>query len=235
MGFVEQSTPYHVAIVMDGNGRWAAGRGWPRVAGHRAGAVAVRRTVEAAAEMGIPVLTLYAFSADNWQRPPAEVAALMALFREFLESEAITCAREAIRLNVIGRRDRLHPGLLDAIISAEQVTAAGSRLLLRLAVDYSARDAILRASALHGQGVLTRESFGKLIASSTSSVGDAHDVDLLIRTGGERRVSDFMLWEIAYAELYFTSTMWPDFDGAELRRAVADFASRERRYGRIPA
>ena len=206
---MSQSSSLHVAIVMDGNGRWAARRGLPRVAGHRAGAEAVRRTVEAAPDLGIRGLTLYAFSADNWKRPPAEIAALMRLLARYLRTETPRLIEHAVRLEVVGRRDRLPSPLVAAIAAAEQATAGGTRLRLRLAIDYSSRWAI-------GAGALLP------------------DVDLLIRTGGEQRLSDFLLWESAYAELYFTATMWPDFDAAELRTALADFATRERRFGGLP-
>jgi undecaprenyl diphosphate synthase len=214
----------HVAIIMDGNGRWALARDLARVAGHHAGAQAVRRTVEAAPELGIGVLTLFAFSSDNWRRPAGEVSALMALFLQFLEDETPRCVAESIRLEVIGRRDRLAPALLGAIARAESLTASGSGLHLRLAVDYSGRDAIL--SAVRGVATLSRDSLA-------GALGPA--VDLLIRTGGERRLSDFLLWECAYAELVFSRRMWPDFTGEDLAGAVREFRSRERRFGAIPA
>jgi undecaprenyl diphosphate synthase len=204
-----QSPSLHVAIVMDGNGRWATRRGLPRTAGHRAGAEAVRRVVEAAPQLGIGALTLFAFSADNWRRPPAEVATLMRLFARYLRSETARLTEQRVRLEMVGRRDRLPAPLVSAIGAAERATAAGNALRLRLAVDYSARAAI-RA--------------GRLLP----------DVDLLIRTGGEQRLSDFLLWECAYAELYFTATMWPDFGAADLAAAVAEFRSRERRFGGLP-
>ena len=204
-----QSSSIHVAIIMDGNGRWAARRGLPRVAGHRAGADAVRRVVEAAPDQGIAALTLYAFSADNWKRPPAEVAALMRLFARHLRTETPRLVENGVRLEVVGRRDRLPAPLVVGIAAAERATGRGDRLELRLAVDYSARWAI-RAGVI------------------------LPDVDLLIRTGGEQRLSDFLLWEAAYAELYFTDTMWPDFGPAELARAVGDFRTRQRRFGALP-
>ncbi len=191
---------------MDGNGRWAGRRGLPRVAGHRAGAEAVRRTVEAAPDLGIGALTLYAFSADNWKRPASEVAALMRLFARYLRTETPRLLKNGVRLEVVGRRDRLPAPLVAAIGAAERATARATGLRLRLAVDYSARWAI-------GAGVVLP------------------DVDLLIRTGGERRLSDFLLWESAYAELHFLETMWPDFGPAELAAAVAEFHARERRFG----
>jgi len=204
-----QSSSIHVAIIMDGNGRWASRRGLPRVAGHRAGAATVRRVVEAAPDQGIAALTLYAFSADNWKRPPGEVAALMRLFARHLRTETPRLLENGVRLEVVGRRDRLPVPLVASIAAAERATARAARLVLRLGVDYSARWAI-------GAGVILP------------------DVDLLIRTGGEQRLSDFLLWEAAYAELYFTDTMWPDFGATDLARAVSDFRTRQRRYGGLP-
>jgi undecaprenyl diphosphate synthase len=223
----------HAAIIMDGNGRWAVARGKPRSEGHRAGADAVRRTVEAAPDLGIGVLTLFAFSSDNWQRPAGEVTHLMRLFRHYLREEAARCAENGVRITVIGRRDRLDARLRRAIENAEAVTAAGARFHLRIAVDYSARDAILRAAhRINGAGEVTRETFARLLAAAQGGE-PVPDVDLLIRTGGEKRLSDFLLWECAYAELIFTERLWPDFDGTDLAAAVAEFQHRERRFGRV--
>ena len=223
----------HAAIIMDGNGRWATARGRPRTAGHLAGADAVRRAVEAAPSLGVRTLTLFAFSADNWQRPDREVRALMGLFRRYLAAEAARCAERGVRLSVIGRRDRLPPVLLQAIAAAEALTAGQRSFWLRIAVDYSARDAILRAAGrLQGQGDLSRESFARLLAEPAEDA--VPDVDLLIRTGGEKRLSDFLLWECAYAELVFTDRMWPDFTAADLADAMRELRTRERRFGQIP-
>ena len=211
---------------MDGNGRWARARGLPRVAGHRAGADAVRRVVESSPAAGIGVLTLYSFSSDNWQRPAPEVKALMSLFQSYLRMETRRCVAEGVRIRMIGRRDRLAPSLQKAVAEAEAVTAAGRILEVRIAIDYSSRDAILRAAGELPKDA-TREDLSRLL-------GDAPDVDLLIRTGGEQRLSDFLLWECAYAELLFTGKMWPDFGRADLEVAVAEYYSRERRFGRIP-
>jgi undecaprenyl diphosphate synthase len=200
----------HVAIIMDGNGRWAQARGWPRLAGHRAGVEALRGVVEAAPAQGVKTLTLYAFSADNWKRPPEEVSALMGLFQRYLQTEVDRCLREGVRVSVIGRRDRLGPPLRGAIETTERLTWAGKTLHVRLAVDYSGRQSI-----------------------EAGTVGP--DVDLLIRTGGEQRLSDFLLWESAYAELYFTPRMWPDFGAVDLEQAVDSFRSRQRRFGGVPA
>ncbi|MDX6269265.1 MAG: undecaprenyl diphosphate synthase [Acidobacteriota bacterium] len=230
----------HVAIIMDGNGRWARARGWPRTAGHRAGAEAVRRVVEAAPASGIGTLTLYAFSADNWGRPPREVSLLMRLLRRYLISETEKLAERGVRLCVVGRRDRLAAPLRATIETAEARTAGGRALTLRLAVDYSSREAILRAARVlnserRSTSMVTREEFASLLGRAVHDTTPARDVDLLIRTGGEQRVSDFLLWESAYAELYFTRRMWPDFTGDDLAAAVADYHGRERRFGCVPA
>jgi undecaprenyl diphosphate synthase len=225
----------HVAIIMDGNGRWAERRGLPRTAGHRAGARAVRRIVEAAA--GAPevdVLTHYAFSSDNWSRPAEEVASLMALFRRHLASEAARCVQNGVRLRVIGRRDRLAADLVHAIERAEHMTAGGERLELRLAVDYSARHAILGAANLDRESECSIEYFEDKLARAMHA-GGPRPVDLLIRTGGERRLSDFLLWECAYAELVFVDRYWPDFDEAAFDSALREFANRDRRFGGVGA
>jgi len=219
----------HAAIIMDGNGRWAQERGLPRIAGHRAGADTVRRVVKASPELDITGLTLYAFSSDNWRRPEAEVTTLMNLLSRYLRSEANELRDSGVRLSIIGRRDRLPANVIEAIEWAEMRTFSGRRLHLRVAVDYSARDAILSAAMSAAMSVkegMSRESISQSLAP---------DVDLLIRTGGEQRLSDFLLWECAYAELIFTPRMWPDFDGADLRRAVEEFRRRERRFGTVPA
>jgi len=220
----------HVAIIMDGNGRWAAARGLPRAAGHRAGADAVRRVVRAAPALGVRALTLYAFSADNWNRPPLEVEVLMRLFRRHLLTETRRLAEHGARLTILGRRDRLSNGMRELIARAEAETANGTVLDLRIAIDYSARDEIARAArALVERGAaITRDAID-------AALGTAPSLDLVIRTGRERRLSDFLLWESAYAELHFTDVMWPDFTAAHLERAVADFHSRTRRFGALAA
>ena len=218
-----KSTSYsniHVAIIMDGNGRWATARALPRLAGHRAGADAVRRTVEAAVDLGIGALTLYAFSSDNWKRPHVEVEGLMRLFQSYLIAETPKCIERGIRLEVIGRRDRLDAALAAAIGEVERQTAACRNLHLRIAVDYSARESILRAASRLNTGA----DFSLL-----------PDVDLIIRTGGEQRLSDFLLWESAYAELVFTPRMWPDFTHQDFETALNEFARRERRFGGLPS
>ncbi|WP_438346459.1 di-trans,poly-cis-decaprenylcistransferase [Methylorubrum populi] len=214
----------HAAIIMDGNGRWARARGLPRGAGHRAGVKAIQQVAEAAPALGIGTLTLYAFSSDNWRRPAEEVGGLMRLLRAYLRGETERLARSGTRLTVIGRRDRLPAGIPEAIARAEAATEAGDRLNLRIAVDYSSRDAILAAAARLGPEGLSRDAMSEALCGPG-------DVDLLIRTGGEKRLSDFLLWEAAYAELHFTERMWPDFGAADLAAAVADFAARDRRFG----
>jgi undecaprenyl diphosphate synthase len=225
----------HVAIIMDGNGRWATKRGLPRAAGHVEGAKAVRATVEAAAHAGIKTLTLYAFSAANWARPAAEVDALMRLFRRYLITETRRCSDQSIRINVIGRRDRLCKDLLRAIERSERFSAAGSRMHLRIVIDYSSHDSIVQAARRADRGAkVTPQQFQRLLQEVDHSALPAGAVDLLIRTGGERRLSDFMLWEVAYAELHFTDCLWPDFDETRLQCALADFAARKRRFGTLP-
>ncbi len=225
----------HVAILLDGNGRWAAARGLARSEGHRAGVAAVRRIVRAAPDLGIGTLTLYAFSSNNWERPAPEVCALLALLEDFLRNGAAEFEAERIRLRVIGRRDRIPRSLLEAIEFAERKTAAGRRMDLRIALDYSSRDAILRAACWMISSLeVTEREFARRLGQVTNGGTPAPDVDLLIRTGGERRLSDFMLWECAYAELFFTPRMWPEFDAADLEAAVEDYLGRERRFGRLP-
>jgi undecaprenyl diphosphate synthase len=218
----------HVGIIMDGNGRWATRRGLSRLRGHEAGVEAIRRIVEAAPDQGVGTLTLYAFSTDNWRRPKAEVAALMTLLRFYLANEVDSLVKNGVRLTVIGRRDRLPDGIAAAIARAEAATVQGETLNLRIAVDYSSRDAILNAAArLAGVSQPTRELFSQLV---TGEAG-LRDVDLIIRTSGEKRLSDFLLWEGAYAELFFTERMWPEFDAADLAAALSSFQRRERRFG----
>ena len=234
----ENQQGLHVAIIMDGNGRWAMRRGLPRIAGHRAGVAALRRVAERAPDVGIRCLTVYAFSSDNWRRPTAEVQGIFWLVRAFLRLETKRLRQLGTRLQVIGRRDRLSQSVLREIEKTESATLAGRRLHLRVAIDYSSRESIARAAfdaaaaQLH-QGGPTFDSLGTLLNQDFTAQGG--DVDLLIRTGGEKRLSDFLLWESAYAELVFTDTMWPDFDEDDLEAALAEFSRRERRFGGIPA
>jgi undecaprenyl diphosphate synthase len=229
---------FHVAIIMDGNGRWASSRGRPRAVGHRAGAEAVRRTVEAAPGLGISTLTLYAFSGDNWGRPASEVGFLMRLFAKYLKGETAALVEQGVRLTVIGRRDRLGPDLARQIAAAEAATATGTRLHLRLGIDYSARDAIVEAARRAREDqepALDRALFALLLGDAMHEREPARDVDLLIRTGGEQRLSDFLLWECAYAELTFSPKMWPEWTAADLAAAIENFHTRERRFGLLPA
>ncbi len=237
----------HLGIIMDGNGRWARRRGLPRTAGHREGSRAVDLIVQAATapRSGIGWLTLYAFSSDNWARPPREVRGLMRLFGDYLRRETPRCVENGVRLEVIGRRDRLGAALVRRVEEAERATAAGESLTLRLAIDYSARDVIVRAAELavargsEESESRDREWFHRLlmeaegIAPWGSGADRVPDVDLLIRTGGEQRLSDFLLWECAYAELVFSPILWPDFGESDLAEALAEYRRRDRRFGRV--
>ena len=213
----------HVAIALDGNGRWAELRGLPRTAGHRAGAAAVRRVVACAPLLGIGTLTLFAFSSDNWRRPPDETAGILATVEAYLREEA-RAVPPGLRVRVLGRRDRLPRPLTEAIEAVERATSAGRSLLLQIALDYSGRDAILAAAQRLAGRAVTREEFSRELRTGG-------DVDLFVRPGGERRLSDFMLWECAYAELVFTRTLWPAFDRRARAAAVKEFRRRNRRFG----
>ena len=227
----------HTAIIMDGNGRWAERRGLSRTDGHRAGARAVERVIEAAPQVGIGTLTLYAFSSDNWNRPMPEVAALMRLLRSHLRSQRERGVRNGVAVEIIGRRDRLPVAVLREIAETESATAGGATLRLRLAVDYSAREAILRAAVRLAENGTepSRERFEQLLAVVDHGRPSVPPVDLLIRTGQEQRLSDFLLWECAYAELFFRDTMWPDFNIAELKEILGEVRRRQRRFGGLPA
>ncbi len=224
----------HLAVIMDGNGRWARARGLPRTAGHQAGAKAVRKVVEAAPSLGVGTLTLYAFSSDNWQRPRLEVAALMRLFLRHLRTETAELVEKGVRLSLIGRRDRLPPRVLASAEAAEEATRDGKGLHLRLAVDYSARD-VLAAAAERLRETSAPVDRDVLAEALEETLGDGGvtDVDLLVRTSGERRLSDFMLWECAYAEFVFSPVLWPDVDEEEVGRWLAEFRARDRRFGRV--
>jgi len=230
----------HVAIIMDGNGRWATQRGLPRTAGHAEGAKAVRSIVETAARAGVETLTLYAFSAANWTRPRLEIAALMKLFGQYLFSETRRCVEQSIRVNVIGRRDRLSDNLLRSIEQSERLSAACSGMHLRIAVDYSSQYSILKA-AQRANGMLPKDvdmaasHFEDLLHEVDHSSQAAGPVDLLIRTGNERRLSDFLLWECAYAELHFSDCLWPEFNESQFHLALEDYAGRQRRFGGLIA
>jgi undecaprenyl diphosphate synthase len=224
----------HVAIIMDGNGRWAQRRGLPRIAGHRAGIEAIRRILPSASTMGIDRLTLYAFSSDNWRRPTAEVQSIFWLLRAFLRLETNRLRAQGIKLQAIGRRDRIPSAARKAIEEAERATTSCCGLELYVAIDYSSRDAITRAAASIVQtetGLLAPELIHPRLAQALTA--QSRDVDLLIRTGGEKRLSDFLLWESAYAEFLFTDRMWPDFDQADLAAALQEFRLRDRRFGSL--
>lgn len=223
----------HVAIISDGNGRWATSRGLPRSAGHRAGAESARRIIEAAPRLGIHTLTLFALSSANWKRPASEVNAILRLLHEYLLIETTHCVEEGVRLSVIGRRDRIPGTLRQSIADSEAATANGTRLHLQLAIDYSAREAIYSAACrFYKVTELSPESFSNVLAEVLR--GGSTEVDLLIRTGGEQRLSDFLLWECAFAEFVFLQKRWPDFSVADLEGAVREFGRRERTRGALP-
>jgi undecaprenyl diphosphate synthase len=223
----------HVAIITDGNGRWATSRGLPRSAGHRAGAEAARNAIEAAPRLGIHTLTLFALSSANWKRPAQEVNAILQLLHEYLLTETTHCLEEGVRLSVIGRRDRIPATLRQAISDAEAVTAHGKRLHLRLAIDYSAREAIYQAACRFYKATqLSPETLSDVLSEVLH--GGSTEVDLLIRTGGEQRLSDFLLWECAFAEFVFLQKRWPDFVPADLEAAVKEFHRREKTRGGLP-
>jgi undecaprenyl diphosphate synthase len=231
------SGPHHVAIIMDGNGRWAKARGLPRVAGHRRGADAVRRVVRGAGELGIPVLTLFAFSTENWTRPADEVNDLMGLLRHYLRNELDELRKNGARLRVIGNRDGLAPDIVRDIAEAEDVTRANGRIDVNICVNYGARDEILQAT----RNLARQVAAGELAADGIDEdrfarellTAGVPDPDLVIRTSGEQRISNFLLWQCAYAELVFVDTLWPDFGREHLELAIAEFRRRERRYGGV--
>jgi undecaprenyl diphosphate synthase len=226
----------HIAIIMDGNGRWALRQRRPRTLGHRAGAEAVNRIVEAAARRRVGTLTLYAFSAANWQRPLDEVSGLFALFRHHLQTQTRRCLEQSIRINVIGRRDRLSAELLDLIERSERATAHCTGMRLRIAVDYSAQHSLIEVCRrLRSEDGIERSRFAETLAAVDHVALPAPEVDLLIRTGGEKRLSDFLLWECAYAELHFVDCLWPDFDERTFDEALQEYARRDRRFGAIDA
>lgn len=227
--------PRHIAIIMDGNGRWAQARGLPRIAGHRRGAEAVRRTLSATAELGVPYLTLFGFSSENWKRPLAEVDDLMGLLRHYLRGEIAELHRNGVRLRVIGERGRLAPDIVTLIENAEALTLENTGVNLTIALSYGGRAEIIAAMrTLAGKaatGELAPEAIDEAEVARHLFTADIPDPDLLIRTSGEQRISNFLLWQCAYAELVFTKTLWPDFGRADLEQAIADYGGRERRYG----
>ena len=223
----------HVAIISDGNGRWASSKGLPRSAGHRAGAETARRIIQAAPRLGIHTLTIFALSSANWKRPAAEVNGILRLLHEYLLAETTQCVQEGVRLSIIGRRDRIPATMRQAITDSEAATVGGTRLHLRLAVDYSAREAIFHAACkFYKVTELSSNAFSSVLSEVLR--GGSTEVDLLIRTGGEQRLSDFLLWECAFAEFVFLEKRWPDFTVADLENAVREFNSRERTRGALP-
>ncbi|HEY2870932.1 MAG TPA: isoprenyl transferase [Reyranella sp.] len=229
--------PHHVAIIMDGNGRWAKARGLPRVAGHRRGADAVRRVIRGAGELGIPVLTLFAFSTENWTRPADEVSDLMGLLRHYLRHELEELGRNGARLRVIGDRTRLAQDIVGDIADAEQRTCANTRIDVNICINYGSRDEIVQATRSLARkveaGELAPEKIDESLFERELLTAGVPDPDLLIRTSGEQRISNFLLWQCAYAELVFVDTLWPDFGKDHLEQAVAEFRRRERRYGGV--
>ncbi|MCX7806504.1 MAG: polyprenyl diphosphate synthase [Planctomycetota bacterium] len=231
--------PRHIAIIMDGNGRWAEARGLPRWRGHAAGADAARRTARACAERGVETLTLYAFSSENWRRPEREIKVLFSLLEEHLKRELPELLREGVRFSAVGRRDRIPESSRRLIEEAERRTADGKRLHLRMAIDYGGRAEIAEAA----RRIAARAASGDLLPASITEETFAVEIgrdgvpdpDLLIRTGGEQRLSNFMLWQVSYAELYFTPVLWPDFDRPDLDAAIEDYRTRVRRYGAVTA
>ena len=231
--------PRHVAVIMDGNGRWARGRHLPRVLGHRSGMSAVREVIEGAAEAGIGFLSLFAFSRENWERPASEVEALMDLLVEYVGREADELAAKGVRVRVLGDLSRLTPAASAAVADVERRTAANDRLVLNLFISYGSRDEIVRAARALAReaaaGTLDPESITEETISGRLYTADCPDPDLLIRTSGEQRISNFLLWQLAYSELYITTVLWPDFTRAERYTAIAEFQRRDRRYGRVTA
>jgi undecaprenyl diphosphate synthase len=229
--------PHHVAIIMDGNGRWAKSRGLPRVAGHRRGADAVRRVVRGAGELGIPVLTLFAFSTENWTRPADEVNDLMGLLRHYLRNELEELHKNGARLRVIGNREGLAADIVHDIADAERLTRSNTRIDVNICINYGARDEILRAARNLARrvaaGEMTPEEIDEANFERELLTAGLPDPDLLIRTSGEQRISNFLLWQCAYTELVFVDTLWPDFGKEHLERAIAEFRRRERRYGGV--
>ncbi len=235
---LDPAVPRHVAIIMDGNGRWATARGLPRIAGHRAGAQAVRRTIEAAIRGGVEWLTLYAFSSENWQRPQAEVLDLTGLLRHYVRQELAELKAQGVRLRIIGDRVRFDADIIADLARAERETVGNSRLNLTIALSYGARAEIVaaaRAAAVAAAaGTLDPDSIDETLFAALLATGEMPDPDLVIRTSGERRLSNFLLWQSAYAELIFTDVLWPDFGLAEFDAALLEFAGRERRFGARP-
>jgi len=233
------NVPRHVAVIMDGNGRWARGRHLPRVFGHRSGMTAVREVIEGSVEAGVEYLSLFAFSRENWERPASEVEALMDLLVEYVGREAEELSAKGVQVRVLGDLTRLTPAASDAVAEVMRRTAANQRLVLNLFISYGARDEIVRAARSLARdaaaGRLDPESITEEMVSARLYTADCPDPDLLIRTSGEQRISNFLLWQLAYSELFITDVLWPDFTRAELFAAIAEFQRRDRRYGRVTA
>ena len=231
----ERKIPVHVAIIMDGNGRWAKKHGLPRTAGHAQGARVVEQILEDADHMGIRYLTVYAFSTENWSRPDSEVKALMNLLRTYMKTSLAKCARNNVRIRVIGDKSRLDKDLRDSIANLEKETASNTGIGFQIAINYGSRDEIVRAVQAAAQkvssGELRPEDITEAAISDSLDTAGIPDPDLLIRTGGEQRISNFLLWQTAYSELYFCDAAWPDFNKNELEKAVDAYNNRERRYG----
>ena len=236
---VHGAVPRHVAIIMDGNGRWARERMLPRPLGHRGGMKAVREVVEGAIEAGIEVLSLFAFSQENWQRPAGEVSALMSLLEEYIQKEADELDEQGVQVRMLGELDRLTPPALKAVERVMAQTAHNTKMRLNLFISYGSRAELTRAARLIAEevaaGRLTPDQVDEAAITSRLFTADCPDPDLLIRTSGEQRISNFMLWQVAYTELFISSVLWPDFGRRELYEAILDFQNRDRRFGRVPA
>lgn len=230
-----KSIPFHVAVILDGNGRWAEKRGRPRSFGHQAGAENVKKIVRAASDLGIRMLTMYAFSTENWKRPSAEVQFLMELFGEYLLGSLEEMKQEGVQMHIIGERHMLSEGLRAKMARCEEETAENHKICFNIAINYGGRDEVVRACRMLAEqvkkGRLEPENISENIFENSLFSPSSRDVDLLIRTGGEQRLSNFMLWQVSYAELYFTPVLWPDFDQHELMKAVQAFQGRDRRFG----
>ena len=236
---VSGDVPRHVAIIMDGNGRWARRRHLPRALGHRAGMQAVRKAIEGAIEAGVEILSLFAFSAENWHRPPTEVTALMSLLEEYIAREADELVEQGVQVHVLGERTRLAPATQESIATLEARTAHNTRLRVNLFISYGARAELVRAARLLAAdvraGLIAPDEIDEQAIASRLFTHDQPDPDLLVRTSGERRISNFLLWQLAYTELFITKVLWPDFGRQDLYEAILDFQNRERRYGRVTA
>ena len=235
---VHGAVPRHVAIIMDGNGRWARERRMPRPFGHRSGMQSVREVVEGAVEVGLEVLSLFAFSQENWQRPPTEITALMSLLEEYIAREADELHQRGVRVRALGALDRLTPDASAAVERVVMQTAGNDRMTLNLFISYSARAELVRAARLLAEeaaaGRLDAASIDEAAFSARLYTADCPDPDLLIRTSGEQRISNFLLWQLAYSELFISPVLWPDFTRGELFEAIRDYQLRERRFGRVP-